>query len=98
MVTSGFEAKAIGLLSSCVSFYPPPPPPHPHTPPGLSSPLLYSLEGLLVRQVKHDDKAHCSTVVRGRDGAVPFLAGSIPYLQLNSLVVPITEKEHLTRG
>jgi len=52
-------------------------------------PVSNVLERLLVRDVVYEQDAHGTAVVRCRDRAKPFLASSIPDLQLNALAVQL---------
>ena len=61
----------------------------------VAQPVGQILERLLGREVKHDNDAVGSLVVRVRHGSVSLLAGRVPYLQLNGGVVDLKSAESL---
>ena len=50
-------------------------------------PLRAVLEAVAVGDVVHDQRTHRISVVGGRHGAVPLLAGGVPHLCLDRLAV-----------
>ena len=52
------------------------------------SPSFESLEGLLIGEVKHEDKSHGTSIVGCGDCAITFLPSSIPNLQFDPFVLP----------
>lgn len=53
----------------------------------LLEPVLYVVKGLLVSAVIHQDDSHRALIVGLRDCAEALLAGRVPHLQLNPLIV-----------
>jgi hypothetical protein len=65
------------------------------TPVNLMQPLLDVLEGLGLSHVIHDNDAVRSAVVAAGDRAKPFLASSVPDLQLDCLGVQLDGADFL---